>query len=806
MPTRIVLSMIAVLLLAVALSAPAVAAKRVALVIGNAVYTHAPQLANPLNDAGDIGAALGRLGFEVTKLENAGKVTMERGLLHFSRAASTAETAVVFYAGHGIEVDKRNFLVPVDARLLSDREVEFETVPLDLVGRAVEGASGLGLVILDACRDNPFAASMRRAGSNRSIGRGLARVEPSGEMLVAYAAKEGTLASDGTGRNSPYTRALLAHLEEPGLEVGLMFRKVRDAVLGATGNKQEPFVYGSLSSKGAYLGARPQPPKPQAKQSAPPKGGGTLGQAAEAYKAAERLNTAAAFEAVARRFPGTVYADLARGHIRKLRGGSAPANPPSPAKPAPPVDPAAAGPASGVRPSASHDSKTPPEPGTRQPALTPEAAEAALGLRRDHRRLVQSGLKLLGFDPGPVDGIFGERSRAAIAKWQSARDKAATGYLDAETAKILSRKGNEAPPLDAQRKASKEAGIEILTEALGVAGAIENQFNRTLRLSDIGKILAKSGDHDRAAQIISLAVTALPQFEDEAERTETFTAIAEVQAAADDRAGAAQSLQNALTAVRRIEGKFMQAWMLTYIAEVQAATGDESGTVQSIRSVLATIQPIKHQYQRARLLMRISETQTAVGDKAGAAQSLQNALTAVRQVGVFLGARAHAELARAQAAAGDISNALETMGQIAAVSQFMPSEFLRVWALTGIAEAQTIADDGPGSVQSIRSALATTSSLEPGKDKAQALALIAAAQTSAGDKTGAAQSIQDALALVQQIDDKDTRPFTLHLIAKAQALAGATGDALTTARRIEDTTLRARTLTSVAETILGLKD
>ena len=231
--------------------AAAVAGQRVALVIGNASYAHAPALANPLNDASDIGAVLERLGFAVTRLENADQAALRRGLQAFALAASASEIAVVFYAGHGIEVDQRNYLVPVDARLASDQDVEFETVPLELVSRAVARASGLRLVILDACRENPFAASMQRAGATRSIGRGLARVEPSGETLVAYAAKEGTVASDGDGRNSPYSAALLGHLAEPGLEVGLMFRKVRDAVLASTGGRQEPFVYGSLSSRGA---------------------------------------------------------------------------------------------------------------------------------------------------------------------------------------------------------------------------------------------------------------------------------------------------------------------------------------------------------------------------------------------------------------------------------------------------------------------------------------------------------------------------------------------------------------------------
>ena len=235
------------------LCVPALAAPRVALVIGNASYAHAPTLANPLNDAADVGAALGRLGFEVTRLENSDRASLWRGLKDFALAASASEVAVVFYAGHGIEVDRRNFLVPVDARLASDQDVEFEAVPLELVSRAVERASGLRLVILDACRENPFATKMQRAGATRSLGRGLARVEPSGETLVAYAAKGGTVASDGSGRNSPYSTALLNHLEERDLEVGLMFRKVRDSVLASTGGRQEPFVYGSLSSHGVYL-------------------------------------------------------------------------------------------------------------------------------------------------------------------------------------------------------------------------------------------------------------------------------------------------------------------------------------------------------------------------------------------------------------------------------------------------------------------------------------------------------------------------------------------------------------------------
>ena len=233
-------------------------AQRVALVIGNSNYAHVPVLPNPRNDASDIGAALERLGFAVTRLENADRNSLWQGLQEFKRAASVSKVAAVFYAGHGIEVDQRNFLVPVDARLASDQDVEFETVPLDLVMRALDGASELRLVILDACRDNPFAAKMQRSGATRSIGRGLARrLEPSEQTLIAYAAEAGTVASDGDGRNSPYTAALLRHIEEPGLELDFMFRRVRDSVLSSTGGSQRPFTYGSLSSQGAYLTGRP---------------------------------------------------------------------------------------------------------------------------------------------------------------------------------------------------------------------------------------------------------------------------------------------------------------------------------------------------------------------------------------------------------------------------------------------------------------------------------------------------------------------------------------------------------------------
>ena len=248
---------------------------------------------------------------------------------------------MVFYAGHGIEVDQRNFLVPVDARLASDQDVEFEAVPLELVSRAVERASGLRLVILDACRENPFAVQMQRAGATRSIGRGLARVEPSGETLVAYAAKEGTVASDGAGRNSPYSEALLGHLEEPGLEVGLMFRKVRDAVVGMTGGRQEPFVYGSLSSRGVYLAAAPAPPAAAAVTSVQPFGAEESGASRVVaqgellfWESVKDSEDPADIRVYLDHYPGGTYEALARNRLKRLdateKDTAAPAPEPQP--------------------------------------------------------------------------------------------------------------------------------------------------------------------------------------------------------------------------------------------------------------------------------------------------------------------------------------------------------------------------------------------------------------------------------------------------------------------------------------------
>jgi tetratricopeptide (TPR) repeat protein len=229
--------------------------RRVALVIGNANYVNASQLHNPTNDGRAVAATFRRLGFaEVIERYDLGQVPMIHALKEFGDKAVLSDWAVVFYSGHGMEMNGIAYLIPVDAKLERDTHVDDEAVPLQRVLDKVSSAQKLRLVILDACRNNPFVTRMvRSGGATRSIGRGLAPVEPEGGVLVAYAAKHGTTAEDGTGTNSPFTEALVASLEEPGLEIGFLFRKVRDKVLTTTARRQEPYLYGSLPNEGLYF-------------------------------------------------------------------------------------------------------------------------------------------------------------------------------------------------------------------------------------------------------------------------------------------------------------------------------------------------------------------------------------------------------------------------------------------------------------------------------------------------------------------------------------------------------------------------
>ena len=240
------------------------AARRVALVIGNGAYNkEADRLANPVNDAAAMTGTLTRLGFDVAEKHDLGVAEMRSALKDFEDKADGADWALVFYAGHGMELNGRNWLIPVDAVLARATDLPDEAIQAERVLERLSGARKLRMVVLDACRTNPFLARMvMNRGVMRAVSHGLAPIEPMHGEVVFYAARDGSVAADGPGANSPFTAALAKHMEEEGVELGRFFRKVTSSVLAATNNRQEPFVYGRIPDEDFYF-------KPQQTQSKP---------------------------------------------------------------------------------------------------------------------------------------------------------------------------------------------------------------------------------------------------------------------------------------------------------------------------------------------------------------------------------------------------------------------------------------------------------------------------------------------------------------------------------------------------------
>jgi hypothetical protein len=229
--------------------------RRIALIIGNSAYAHAGSLRNPANDAKAIAGAMRRIGFsEVFEHYDLGLTQMTAALKNFGDRAANADWAVIYFAGHGVEMGGAAYLIPTDAKLEKDAHVSYEAIPLDRMLQTTESAKKLRLVILDACRNNPFVARMARTGgATRSIGRGLPSIEVEGDVLVAYATKHGTTALDGDGENSPYALALAENMPVPNVDIRVMFGRVRDAVRKTTNNQQEPYTYGSVGGDLHYF-------------------------------------------------------------------------------------------------------------------------------------------------------------------------------------------------------------------------------------------------------------------------------------------------------------------------------------------------------------------------------------------------------------------------------------------------------------------------------------------------------------------------------------------------------------------------
>src|SRR5215469_1110353 len=240
----------------------AAAERRVALVVGNAQYAHTQALPNPHNDAQDISDLLRKIGFEVTVGFDLNQASFARAIDDFARALEGADVGVFFYAGHGLQINERNYLVSTEAKLESAFLVPSETIELDAVIRLMESKVGTNLIFLDACRNNPLADNLKRnlAAINRAVtvGRGLARIEPTGrDTLVAFSAAPGQEAADGHGRNSPFTASLLRHLPKPGLEVSVMLKEVAADVRQETRNTQRPQQLSDMSKAFYFVKAEP---------------------------------------------------------------------------------------------------------------------------------------------------------------------------------------------------------------------------------------------------------------------------------------------------------------------------------------------------------------------------------------------------------------------------------------------------------------------------------------------------------------------------------------------------------------------
>ena len=260
----------AVVVLLLAVGPVMAAGTRLALVLGNSKYQNAPELANPANDAQDLATELRQIGFDVIEQHDASREAMAKAVHDFAEKLPGAQVALFFYAGHGLQMNGENYLVPVDAKVDTASDVRFNTINLTDIQAEMEGNGRTGIIMLDACRDNPFADKLAQGTRGIRIPHGLGRTEASAQgSLVVYSTQPNNVAQDGTGRNSPFTAALLKHVTTPGLEVRQMISRVRGDVLAATDQKQTPWDSSSLVGD-VYLASAPDTPAAQPAAAAVP--------------------------------------------------------------------------------------------------------------------------------------------------------------------------------------------------------------------------------------------------------------------------------------------------------------------------------------------------------------------------------------------------------------------------------------------------------------------------------------------------------------------------------------------------------
>ncbi len=409
------------------------AEKRVALVVGNGKYEAAVALPNPANDAKLIASTLRGIGFEVIEAHDADRITMIGLIDRFTEKAYTADLAMIYYAGHGMQVDGKNYLIPVDAELTSVAHLKTRTIDMSDLLDALPVDPGVGILIIDACRDNPLARSfMSYLPASRSAGvsSGLAAVQTTndstaGGLLIGYATDPGAVALDGEGTNSPYTAALARHLATPGVNIHSVLTRVRNDVTTQTEGKQRPWYNASLGRE-VYLGGTRAPSvdvnHTPVETAVSPVSDNTdpigidvraVGSAPVVTEAEQSfwdqvvtIDDAEAYKLYLLKYPDGHFSPLARAMVAKLEAEQ-----------------------QGVVETASlvaDDAAATSEPEWQHGT---EETFAALNLDRGKRIELQLRLRALEHEPKGIDGSIGPNSRKAIGAWQRTRGMPETGYL-----------------------------------------------------------------------------------------------------------------------------------------------------------------------------------------------------------------------------------------------------------------------------------------------------------------------------------------------------------------------------------------
>lgn len=385
--------------------------KRVAFVVGNSAYKNVAELPNPSLDAKAMSSLLRNAGFDVVEGTDLTRDAMTEKLRDFAVRTQDSDVAIFFYAGHGISVNGKNYLIPIDADLKSEMDIKFgAAIDVDVTLEQTMSDAKVKLVFLDACRDNPFAARVRSAARTRSVtvGSGLAEMKSGEGTLIAFATGPGQTALDGSrGGNSPFTRALLNHLATPGIEIQQAMTRVRAQVNEETSRQQLPWGHTNLIGT-VYINpaADTGSATPEAVVSAGPGPGAGSDIELEFWRSIKDSSNPEELNAYLMKYPNGQFRAIASARIASLQ-----------TQPGPAAATRAALPNGGV---GEGDIKT---------AEATAMTESALNLDADDRRDLQRRLSAIGFKTAPT-GKFADETRRAIMRWQTANGYPRSGYLN----------------------------------------------------------------------------------------------------------------------------------------------------------------------------------------------------------------------------------------------------------------------------------------------------------------------------------------------------------------------------------------